>query len=92
MQGTPPTIELKKVVQEIEKHKEINNVHHVHAWKLNDTQIHFEGHVDLCKDHLISKTDKIRSDIEKMLLNKFNISHVTIQFEYNFCDEKKVIH
>jgi cobalt-zinc-cadmium efflux system protein len=92
MQGTPPTINIREVVSEIEKHKEINNVHHVHTWKLNDTQIHFEGHIDLDRDIPISQADLLRSEIENMLQNKFDISHVTIQFEYNCCDEKKVIH
>ena len=92
MQGTPSTINLKKVVEEIEKHKEIRNVHHVHAWKLDDKQIHFECHADLTKDLPLSKTDEIRAEIEAILLNKFNISHATLQFEYNCCDEKSVIH
>ena len=92
MQGTPSSIDLKKVVEEIEKHNEISNVHHVHAWKLDDKQIHFECHADLTKDLPLSKTDEIRSEIEAILLNKFNISHVTLQFEYNCCNEKSVIH
>lgn len=92
MQSTPASIDLQKLVSEIENHKEINNVHHVHVWTLNDTQIHFEGHIDLDKDLTISKTDLIKSEIEAMLTNKFGVSHVTIQFEYNCCDEKKVIH
>ena len=92
MQGTPASINLQEVVKEIEEHTQISNVHHVHAWKLDDTQIHFECHIDLHEDLSLSRTDLIRSEIEKLLQNKFNISHVTIQFEYNCCDEKSVIH
>jgi cobalt-zinc-cadmium efflux system protein len=92
MQGTPPSINLQEIVTEMEKHPEISNVHHVHAWKLDDTQIHFECHVDLHKDIALSLADTIRSEIEDLLQNKFGISHVTIQFEYNCCDEKNVIH
>jgi cobalt-zinc-cadmium efflux system protein len=92
MQSTPSNIDLRKVVAEIEKNGEINNVHHVHAWKLDDTHIHFECHADLDKDLPLSQADIIRMEIEKMLLNKFTISHVTIQFEYNCCDEKSIIH
>ncbi|MBN2522230.1 MAG: cation transporter [Bacteroidales bacterium] len=92
MQGTPSSLDLQEVVIEIEKHTSVSNVHHVHVWKLNDTQIHFEGHIDLDKDLPVSTTDQIRSEIEEILQNKFGISHVTIQFEYNCCKEKKVIH
>lgn len=92
MQGTPSSIDLQEIVDEIEKHDDINNVHHVHAWKLDDTQIHFECHIDLHKDLPLSITDNIRSEIESILQNKFGISHVTIQFEYNCCDQKSMIH
>ncbi|MBA7526100.1 Metal cation efflux system protein CzcD [subsurface metagenome] len=92
MQSTPSSIDLQTVVSEIEKHSEINNVHHVHSWKLDDRQIHFECHIDLNKDLPISRTDLIRFEMETMLKNKYGISHVTIQFEYNCCDEKKMIH
>ncbi len=91
MQGTPSSIDLQEVVDEIEKHDEISNIHHVHAWKLDDKQIHFECHADLAKDLPLSKTDAIRIEVEDILLSKFGISHVTIQFEYNCCDEKSVI-
>jgi cobalt-zinc-cadmium efflux system protein len=92
MQSTPPSINLHDVVEEIEKIDEINNIHHIHAWKLDDQQIHFECHADLDEDLHLSKADIIRLEIEKMLLMKFGISHVTIQFEYNCCNEKHLIH
>jgi cobalt-zinc-cadmium efflux system protein len=92
MQGTPSSINLSMVVGEIEKHEEIDNIHHIHTWKLDDKQIHFECHADLIKNLPVSDTDLIRLEIEQMLKNKFGISHVTIQFEYNCCKEKSLIH
>lgn len=92
MQGTPASIDLQEVVFELQKFESISNIHHVHAWKLDDRQIHFECHADLQDDLPISKTDKIRGEMESLLKNKFAISHVTIQFEYNCCDQKSVIH
>lgn len=91
MQSTPSSIQLTAVVNEMEKHEEINNIHHVHTWNLNDQQIHFECHADLNRDLEVSKADIIRGEIEQVLKNKFGISHVTIQFEYHCCDEKGVI-
>jgi cobalt-zinc-cadmium efflux system protein len=92
MQSTPATINISLVVDELEKNKEIDNIHHVHAWKLDDEQIHFECHADLIKNLPVSETDLIRLEIEQMLKNKFDISHVTIQFEYDCCAEKSLIH
>jgi cobalt-zinc-cadmium efflux system protein len=92
MQSTPTTVDITDIVEAIQKSDEVDNVHHVHSWKLDDKQIHFECHVDLNKDLLISETDTLRLEIEKLLKNKFGISHVTIQFEYNCCGDKDIIH
>jgi len=92
MQSTPSSIDIVKVVKEIESNREVNNVHHVHAWQMSDSQIHFECHVDIVNDLTLSKADKLRSKLEADLFKNFGISHVTIQFEFNCCDEKSVIH
>ena len=92
MQSTPASVNISDIVVELEKFQDVANIHHVHSWKLNDKQIHFECHVDVSKDILISETDLLRLEIEKTLKLKFGISHVTIQFEYNCCTEKDIIH
>ncbi len=92
MQGTPASLDLSVLVKELEKLKEISNIHHVHSWKLDDKQIHFECHIDLINNLPVSETDIIRKEIEQLLKNKFGIVHVTIQFEYDCCAEKSLIH
>jgi cobalt-zinc-cadmium efflux system protein len=92
MQATPTNIDISEIVGALEEIVEIDNVHHVHSWKLDDKQIHFECHIDVNNDIYISEADLLRLEIEKLLKNKFGISHVTMQFEYNCCSEKSVIH
>ncbi len=92
MQGTPRELNLSEVKEVLEGITEIDNIHHVHAWNLNDNEIHFECHVDLKNDLRVSKTEKIKEKIHEILLNRFNISHVTIQYEFNCCDNKEMIH
>ncbi len=92
MQGTPGDLDLSKVKDALESLPEIDNIHHVHAWNLNDNEIHFECHVDLNDDIRVSQTEKIKDRIHEILLNKFNITHVTIQYEFNSCDDKEMIH
>lgn len=91
IQATPKELDLKKVKSAIENFTEIENVHHIHAWKLNDTQIHFECHVDLKNDLRISDTGEILFNIKQVLKNDFNIEHTTVQFEYNCCEDKSII-
>lgn len=92
LQATPPELNLEEVIAVLEKHVEIENAHHVHAWKLNDSQIHFECHIDLKTDYRISETEAILFKIKETLKNKFGIEHTTIQFEYNCCNDKSIIY
>jgi cobalt-zinc-cadmium efflux system protein len=92
MQATPGGLDLAQVKTVLEAIPEVDNIHHVHAWNLNDQDIHFECHIDLKSDFRISETDKIKIIINDILLNNFNINHVTIQYEYNCCEDKNMIH
>ncbi len=91
MQSTPDSIDLIDIKSEIEKIPEVQNIHHVHAWNLTDTNIHFESHVDLKSDLKVSDAQKVRDEIEHLLASKYQINHFTIQFEYGCCDDKELI-
>jgi len=91
MQGTPAGLDLRQVKTSLESIEGIDNIHHVHAWNLTDSEIHFECHVDLSDDVRISETEQIRQAIHSILLNNFNIRHVTVQFEYNCCVDKSIV-
>lgn len=91
MQSTPEGIDLRDVKDEVEKLPGINNIHHVHTWALNENQFHFEAHVDLEKDMAVSESTLMQQEIEKLLYDKFDFAHVTLQFEYDTCDEKHLV-
>jgi cobalt-zinc-cadmium efflux system protein len=91
MQATPQGLDLGLVKKSLENIPAIDNIHHVHAWNLSDADIHFECHVDLKTDIRISETEAIKHAIHEILSEKFHISHVTIQYEYNSCEDKNMI-
>ena len=91
MQSVPEGLDLSSVRKELEKIDDIANIHHVHAWNLTDSQVHFECHVDLCDNIHISESELIRKKIIKVLSDQFSIDHFTIQFEYDSCHDKKMI-
>ena len=92
MQNTPGGLDLNEVISELQSFPEVKNIHHVHAWNLDDQQIHFECHVDMENDLHLSETNKIRNKLAKVLLDRFNIVHTTIQIEYDCCADKSLVH
>jgi len=81
MQFTPEEIDLLEVEAALLKIDEIENIHHVHVWRLNDRQIHFEGHVTLREDILVSASDRVLERAREILDREFSIDHVTLQPE-----------
>jgi cobalt-zinc-cadmium efflux system protein len=86
MQAVPPGINPEEIKTEVEKNSEIDNFHHLHVWKLNDTQIHLEAHVNLKNNISMAEMMDVRANLEKMLKSKFSISHITLQIGYKCCD------
>ena len=91
MQATPRGVSLNDIIKELENIHEIANIHHVHLWGMSEKDLHFECHADLETDISVSKTSAIREEMEKLLMDKFGIGHLTVQFEFNVCDDKGVI-
>jgi cobalt-zinc-cadmium efflux system protein len=92
MQATPPGLNLEAIKVTLETIDGVDNIHHVHAWQLNDEQIHYECHVDLKNDFRISETADILAKLKKVLNDGFGISHTTFQFEYNCCGNKEMVY
>jgi len=91
MEKTPAHINVLKLKKIIENIPEVDNIHHVHVWQINDKEFLFEGHIDVKKDISLSKAEKLRSNISSILFNEFEINHTTIQIEYNACKDKEMI-
>lgn len=91
MQSTPSDVSIEELVSTLKEIKGVRGVHHIHVWNLTDKEIHFEGHVDLATDMKISESQKILEKVRNTLKDKFEIHHITLQFEHNRCDDKSVI-
>lgn len=87
MMGTPEHISISDIQKQIEDLPGINNIHHVHIWRLNEKEIHFEAHVDV-EDMPVSETDRLCNIIEEKLKRHHDITHVTLQFEAGKCQSK----
>jgi cobalt-zinc-cadmium efflux system protein len=91
MQFTPEGIDIKKIATEIEMIQGVKNIHHVHVWQINETNLMFEAHIDLAEDIKVSGFESILYEIESVL-KKNGITHSTIQPEFSADDKKKIIY
>ncbi|MGP1462033.1 cation diffusion facilitator family transporter [Tannerella forsythia] len=93
MQATPDGIDVNMLKRKVEEFSEVENMHHLHIWRMDDEHIHLEAHINLCEDRMLSDVQQIRRHLEAMLSEEFGIGHVTLQFEYKGCHgEDGLIH
>lgn len=91
MQFAPASIDACDVERAILAEPEIANVHHMHLWRLSDHAVHLEAHLDFKTDLPISAATRIVEALEKMLRERFGITHTTFQSEYGREDKKDLI-
>ncbi|MEO0795182.1 MAG: cation diffusion facilitator family transporter [Verrucomicrobiota bacterium] len=90
MMGVPDNLEIKAIAEAVEGVENVKGIHHVHVWSLNDQNIHLEAHVNI-EDRMVSDTACLADEIEDLLHDKFEITHVTLQFESGRCTDEDLI-
>jgi len=90
MMSTPPDIDINEIQRALETIPGVKNIHHVHLWKMNEVDIHFEAHIDV-DDVLVSSTAGIRKEVEHRLHDLFEITHTTLQIECDSCQTKGLV-
>ncbi len=86
MQSVPDSIDLEEIKTQVEQMDEVDNIHHVHVWKLDDSQIHLEAHLNLKSNIDMVEMMSVREKVENLLHEKFGIKHITLQTGYNCCE------
>ena len=90
MEGTPEelsSVDIKSAMEEVD---DVEDVHHIHIWNLDEYRIALEAHVVVTADKL-QKVEAIKKKLKQVLKKKFEISHSTLEFEHHIdanCYEK----
>jgi cobalt-zinc-cadmium efflux system protein len=85
MQHVPRGINLKDIQEQIEGIDGVKDIHHVHLWAVTEKDIHFEAHINVSRDMPVSETCALVKQVEDALKKNFDITHVTLQIEFNSC-------
>ena len=82
MEGTPEelsSVDIKSAMEEVD---DVEDVHHMHIWNLDEYRIALEAHVVVTADKL-QKVEAIKKKLKQVLKKKFEISHSTLEFEHH---------
>lgn len=76
---TPEEIDIEKVIAEVDKIPGVGKLYHIHVWQLDEEHFYLEARLDFTEDIILSQFSALMPEIEKVLAEKFSITHVTIQ-------------
>jgi cobalt-zinc-cadmium efflux system protein len=86
LEGVPRHIDVDEVRNYLEqKFPEVENIHHVHTWSLNNDEVLMTMHV---KVDQLDCVDRMLQAIHHELEHKFKITHATVQIEKAFCSSR----
>jgi len=84
MQGTPEGIRIEPLVEDVAAQPGVVDMHHVHLWTTDGTEVFLEAHVTVCEEAR-SRTDELLASLSERIRQEFGIGHVTLQFEFARC-------
>ncbi len=91
MNFAPEHLDLNEIKSRLEEFDYIDNIHHIHLWRLSDHEVFFEAHIDF-KDNLsLEEATKKIEELERFLKENFGINHTTFQQEFNRDDDKSPV-
>ena len=89
MEGTPKGMDAESIITAMEAESGVKEVHHLHIWQLDEHRNALEAHVVLSEK---ADMDNLKSKLKKLLHDKFEIEHSTLEFEKNLCSSKQSCH
>ena len=89
MERVPAEVDIEEIKKRLETIPEIDSLHHIHIWQIDEQKYLFESHITLKQDMMISEADEIRKRVEKILADDYQIFHPHLQLEYSYCNNQE---
>ncbi len=80
MEGTPEHVSIKVIIEALVELDQVESVHHVHVWQLDEHRNALEAHIVVSRNNL-EDIEAIKIRIKQLLHEKFNIEHSTLEVE-----------
>jgi cobalt-zinc-cadmium efflux system protein len=90
LEGVPRGMTTSQVVDAIRGVEGVNDVHHLNLWTICSHILALSAHVDIEPAHKGKQASVLRR-IEDLLLERFHISHTTLQVECTMCIDTPVL-
>jgi cobalt-zinc-cadmium efflux system protein len=81
LEAVPAHLDLEKVRGAMLEDEEVCDIHDLHIWTITSRMYAMTAHVHLKRDLPVSQSEELGRRLERMLDERFEINHATLQFE-----------
>jgi len=85
LESVPPHLTIEEVQRALREVEGVVDVHDLHVWTLSSGLHAMSAHVEV-DDGMVSGFGRLLAECERMLKERFSISHTTIQVECGACE------
>ena len=90
LEGVPRGMTIAEVTDTIRGVEGVNDVHHLNIWTICSHILALSAHIDVDPENKPEQAEVLRR-IEDILLDRYHISHTTLQVECTMCIETSVL-
>ena len=90
LEGVPRGMSTADVAESIRSVEGVNDVHHLNLWAICSHILALSAHLDIEPEYKVKQAGVLR-EVEELLLDKYHISHTTLQVECTMCIETPVL-
>jgi cobalt-zinc-cadmium efflux system protein len=80
LEGSPREIDMQQVIATLKQLNGVVDIHDLHVWTISTGMVALSGHI-VVQDQMLSQSSKLLDEIRKLLSERYNITHTTIQLE-----------
>lgn len=84
LESVPKHISLEEVISSLRNVSGIEDVHDIHIWTITSGVYALSSHLQI-KDQMVSRSEEIIAEVNRLLKDNFGISHSTLQLECESC-------
>ena len=81
METAPKDFDFDEMIRRITAMEGVQNVHHVHLWRLDENRVALEAHVCVARRDL-DEMERIKDAVKRRLRDDYGVSHATLEFEF----------
>lgn len=81
LEGAPSELDIREILATLKELDGVVDVHDLHVWTISTGLDALSGHV-VVRDQMLSDANKLLSEINTVLAERYNITHTTIQMEH----------